>query len=107
MFGNQRRILMRSTIKDAILKRLHIIYWQALIRNRWPVALLGREGQAKDRRRVEKQSNPCPYPSKIRGLKDGAEENLRNFMAALKKLYPHREHPHPWPIHNTLESPLA
>jgi hypothetical protein len=86
---------MLSKIKEAILKHLHIIYWHALVHNRWPVARWGRQCQAKDKRTVENKSDPCHYPSKTRGQKDGTGEVLRKFIVALKKLYPHREHPPP------------
>jgi hypothetical protein len=95
MFCNQRRIPMLSTIRDAILKRLHIIYGYLLINNQWPVALMGGECQAKDRRRVEKENNSCHSLPKVSGLKDSAKEEAKNFMAAWKKLYLNLEHPPP------------
>ncbi|MDF3033155.1 MAG: hypothetical protein K0R76_109 [Alphaproteobacteria bacterium] len=86
---------MLSTIRDAILKRLHIIYGHLLIHNQWPVALMGGDCQGKHRRTFGRQSCPCHFLPKVSGLKDSAKEKPRNFITALKKLYPDREHPPP------------
>ncbi|MCE3230156.1 MAG: hypothetical protein K0R52_84 [Alphaproteobacteria bacterium] len=99
---------MLSSIKEAILKHLQIIYRYALVaHNRWPLALLEGECQGKHRRTVVNKSDPCHSPLMVSSLKDRTGEKPKNFMAAWEKLYPDREHPPLWPTHNALESPIT
>ncbi|MDF3034460.1 MAG: hypothetical protein K0R76_1414 [Alphaproteobacteria bacterium] len=82
-----------SSIK--VLKNLKAIYWRALDSKKWDIALQTVDRQARYKAMFEKQSSPAQPLTDIRRMRDMTEEQLREVMAAWKKLYPDREHPPP------------
>jgi hypothetical protein len=79
---------MMHSLKDHILKNLTIIYWHALRRNNWKVALQAVEQQIKYAILLEKQSPSSQHPSKALRLEEMTEPQLKDFVAGLEKLYP-------------------
>jgi hypothetical protein len=79
---------MMSPTNDPILKNLTIIYWHALLRDNWKVALQVVEQQIKYATLLERQSlSSLPSPKAMR-LEEMAEQQLMDFVADLEKLYP-------------------
>ncbi|MCE3231515.1 MAG: hypothetical protein K0R76_312 [Alphaproteobacteria bacterium] len=79
---------MMDSLKDHILKNLTIIYWRALRRHNWKVALKAVEQQIKYVTLLEKQSLSFQHLPKAMRLEEMTEPQLKDFVAGLEKLYP-------------------